>query len=122
MPTRIVDPSLTQLDRWRRDTPGCRERIHLNNAGAALMPQPVLDALMRHLQREAAIGGYEAADEAEARLDETYELLGQIIGAAAKNIAIVENATVAFNQAVSEIGRASCRGRVESTEVGGAAM
>src|SRR5690242_18938427 len=56
---------------------------------------------MRHLQREAAIGGYEAADEAEARLDETYELLGRIIGAAAKNIAIVENATVAFNQAVS---------------------
>jgi len=101
MPTRTLDPSLTQLDRWRRDTPGCRERIHLNNAGAALMPQPVLDALMRHLQREAAIGGYEAADEAEARLDETYELLGRIIGAAAKNIAIVENATVAFNQAVS---------------------
>src|SRR5690349_24009382 len=101
MPTRTLDPSLTQLDRWRRDTPGCRERIHLNNAGAALMPQPVLDALMRHLQREAAIGGYEAADEAEARLDETYELLERIIGAAAKNIAIVENATVAFNQAVS---------------------
>src|SRR5690349_14588181 len=101
MPTRTLDPSLAQLDRWRRDTPGCRERIHLNNAGAALMPQPVLDALMRHLQREAAIGGYEAADEAEARLDETYELLGRIIGAAAKNIAIVENATVAFNQAVS---------------------
>jgi selenocysteine lyase/cysteine desulfurase len=101
MPTRTLDSSITRLDRWRRDTPGCRERIHLNNAGAALMPQPVLDALVRHLQREAAIGGYEAADEAEGRLDETYELLGRIIGAAAKNIAIVENATVAFNQAVS---------------------
>lgn len=101
MPTRTLHPSPTQVDRWRRDTPGCRERIHLNNAGAALMPQPVLDALLRHLQREAAIGGYEAADEAEARLDETYELLGRIIGAAAKNVAIVENATVAFNQAVS---------------------
>src|SRR2546422_7682143 len=31
--------------RWRRETPGCRERIHLNNAGAALMPQTVLQAL-----------------------------------------------------------------------------
>ncbi|PYO41305.1 MAG: aminotransferase [Gemmatimonadetes bacterium] len=101
MPTRTLPPPLTQLDRWRRDTPGCRERIHLNNAGAALMPQPVLDALTRHLEREAAIGGYEAADEAEPRLRETYELLGRLLGAAAKNIAIVENATVAFNQAVS---------------------
>src|SRR5439155_1652066 len=101
MPTRTLPPQLTQLDRWRRDTPGCRERIHLNNAGAALMPQPVLDALTRHLEREAAIGGYEAADEAEPRLRETYELLGRLLGAAAKNIAIVENATVAFNQAVS---------------------
>lgn len=101
MVTRTLPPTLAQLDRWRRDTPGCRERIHLNNAGAALMPQPVLDALVRHLEREAAIGGYEAADEAEARLNETYELLGRLIGTAAKNIAIVENATVAFNQAVS---------------------
>jgi len=107
MPTRTApsppapSPAPPQLDRWRRDTPGCRERIHLNNAGAALMPQPVLDAVVGHLEREAAIGGYEASDEAEARLDETYELLGRIVGAGAKNIAIVENATVAFNQAVS---------------------
>jgi selenocysteine lyase/cysteine desulfurase len=107
MPTRTAppppapSPAPPQLDRWRRDTPGCRERIHLNNAGAALMPQPVLDAVIGHLEREAAIGGYEASDEAEARLDETYGLLGRIVGAGAKNIAIVENATVAFNQAVS---------------------
>ena len=55
----------SELARWRRDTPGCRDRIHLNNAGAALMPQVVLQALTEHLEREAAIGGYEAADEAE---------------------------------------------------------
>ncbi len=101
MPTRTLPPALTQLDRWRRDTPGCRERIHLNNAGAALMPRPVLDALTRHLEREAAVGGYEAADEAESDLQETYELLGRLVGATARNVAIVENATVAFNQAVS---------------------
>jgi selenocysteine lyase/cysteine desulfurase len=46
--------------------PGCRDRIHLNNAGAALMPQPVVVTLARHLAREAAIGGYEAAEEAAA--------------------------------------------------------
>src|SRR5437762_1580774 len=90
-----------ELDRWRRETPGCRERIHLNNAGAALMPQAVLQALVGFLEREAAIGGYEAADEAEPRVRETYELLGRLVGAAARNVAIVENATVAFSQAVS---------------------
>src|SRR5256884_1611743 len=90
-----------ELDRWRRETPGCRERIHLNNAGAALMPQAVLQALTAFLEREAAIGGYEAADEAEPRVRETYELLGRLVTAPARNVAIVENATVAFSQAVS---------------------
>src|SRR5881396_3649713 len=103
--TARTSPSLpsapAELDRWRRETPGCRERIHLNNAGAALMPQTVLQALTGFLEREAAIGGYEAADEAEPRVRETYELLGRLVGAAARNVAIVENATVAFSQAVS---------------------
>src|SRR5436189_4484827 len=100
----MITPTLTptpELDRWRRETPGCRERIHLNNAGAALMPQTVLQALTGFLEREAAIGGYEAADEAEPRVRETYELLGRVVGAAARNMAIVENATVAFSQAMS---------------------
>src|SRR5437764_6562577 len=90
-----------ELDRWRRETPGCRDRIHVNNAGAALMPQPVLHAVTAHLEREAAIGGYEAEDEAEPTVRETYELLGRVVGAAARNMAIVENATVAFSQAMS---------------------
>lgn len=96
-----LSPAPTELDRWRRDTPGCRERIHLNNAGAALMPHVVLQAMTEHLEREAAIGGYEAADEAEPRVRETYDLLGRLVGAAGRNIAIVESATAAFTQAVS---------------------
>jgi selenocysteine lyase/cysteine desulfurase len=91
----------SQLDRWRRDTPGCRDRIHLNNAGAALMPQPVVQTIVDHLEREAAIGGYEASDEVERRVREAYELVGRVVGAPARNIAVVENATVAFNQAIS---------------------
>src|SRR5437764_1129339 len=101
----MVTPTLTsapvELDRWRRDTPGCRERIHLNNAGAGLMPRPVLDALTNHLAREATIGGYEAADEAEPLVRETYALVAQLVGAAPRNIALVENATVAVSQALS---------------------
>src|SRR2546425_5946487 len=105
MTTRTVAPAPAlapgALDRWRRDTPGCPDRIHLNNAGAALMPRPVLETLTRHLEREALIGGYEAADEADARVRESYARIAKVIGAAASNVAIVENATVAFAQALS---------------------
>ena len=101
MATRTLTPAPVELDRWRRDTPGCRDRIHLNNAGAGLMPRPVLDAITDHLTREAAIGGYEAADEAEPRVRETYALVARLVGAAPRNIALVENATVAFSQALS---------------------
>jgi len=96
-----TDTASALLARWREDTPGCRQRVHLNNAGAALMPRPVLETLTRHLEREALIGGYEAADEADARVRESYARIGRLIGAAAGNVAIVENATVAFAQALS---------------------
>src|SRR5947207_15836122 len=101
MATRTPPPGPVGCDRWRRDPPGCRDGIHLNNAGAGLMPRPVLDALTDHLTREAAIGGYEAADEAEPRVRETYALVARLVGAAPRNIALVENATVAFSQALS---------------------
>src|SRR5207245_11350701 len=54
-----------RLRRWRADTPGpAGGRIHLNNAGASLMPRPVLETVTSHLQLEAEIGGYEAAESA----------------------------------------------------------
>ena len=51
-----------ELLRWRADTPGCNQVVHLNNAGAALVPQPVRDAVRAHLDLEDRIGGYEAAE------------------------------------------------------------
>lgn len=89
------------IDKWRSDTPGCANVIHLNNAGAGLMPRPVIDAMVGHLQREANFGGYESADDAAAAGEESYENVARLIGARRGNIAIVENATVAFFQALS---------------------
>lgn len=90
-----------QVARWRRETPGCRHRVHLNNAGAALMPAAVLDTVVAHLEREAVMGGYEAADAAAEEVTGTYTAVAELIGAAPRNIAVVENATAAFALALS---------------------
>ena len=90
-----------RLAAWRRDTPGCQGRIHLNNAGASFSPVTVVEAELAHFRREQEIGGYEAADEVAGRLREAYENLGRLLGCAARNVAIVENATVAFSLALS---------------------
>ena len=91
-----------EVTRWRADTPAVEAgRIHLNNAGASLMPRPVVDAVMTHLKLECELGGYEAADRRAIDVQQSYETLGQLIGAAGRNIAVVENATVAFAQAIS---------------------
>ncbi len=87
------------LDAIRADTPGVAHRVHLNNAGAGLMARPVLRAMTEHLQREATIGGYEAADEAAVRLDAVYDSVARLVGAARDEIALVENATVAWQMA-----------------------
>src|SRR5690606_9818108 len=90
------------LERWRADTPGVASGvIHLNNAGASLMPRPGLEAGRAHLELEARIGGYEAADAARAEIAAAYESVARLVGAAPRNIAMVENATVAFFQALA---------------------
>lgn len=97
-----LEISEERLRRWREDTPGCAGRIHLNNAGAALMPRPVLDAIRGHLDLEAEIGGYEAEDAAADGIRDCHASLARLLGAPrAENIAIVENATVAVAQALS---------------------
>jgi cysteine desulfurase / selenocysteine lyase len=87
------------LARIRSETPGIANRIHFNSAGAALISQPVLDAMIAYLQREAAIGGYEAAAELAPRLDGVYDSVARLIGARRDEIALVENATVAWQMA-----------------------
>ncbi len=92
-----------ELDRFREDTPGCEHRIHLNNAGAALMPRPVITAMIEHLDLEARIGGYEAAEARRPAVAEAYDAVATLIGARHRNLALVENATAAYAQALSAI-------------------
>jgi selenocysteine lyase/cysteine desulfurase len=89
------------LDKWRADTPGCLTRAHLNNAGAGLMPMPVIRAIHNHIDLEAQIGGYEAADMEQARIEKVYHSIASLIGTESRNVAIVGNATAGFIQSIS---------------------
>jgi selenocysteine lyase/cysteine desulfurase len=87
------------VQRARRETPGCENVLHFNNAGAALMPHPVLHATIGHLQLEALIGGYEAASQAQDAVEHVYDAAASLLGCQREEIAIVENATRAWDMA-----------------------
>jgi cysteine desulfurase / selenocysteine lyase len=87
------------LERVRADTPGVDHVAHFNNAGASLPPRQVHDAVVDHLRRESEIGGYEAAAERGDRCEHTYGALARLLGANRDEIAVVENATRAWDMA-----------------------
>jgi cysteine desulfurase / selenocysteine lyase len=91
------------LQRARHDTPGCTHVLHFNNAGSSLMPQPVLDATIGHLQLEAQIGGYEAVEQAHDAIEHVYDAAAALIHCSRDEIAIIENATRAWDMAFYSI-------------------
>ena len=95
----MIDDDL--IARWRADTPGCANRVHLNNAGAGLMPTPVHDAIVQHLELERDIGGYESAALRATEIDRTYDVLAELVNAKRHNMAVVANATAGFVQSMS---------------------
>lgn len=87
----------------RADTPGTAQRVHLNNAGASLMPDPVWRAITGHLELERSIGGYEAAAQSRPAIEGVYHDVAALLATSPDRIAITENATAAFQQALSAI-------------------
>jgi selenocysteine lyase/cysteine desulfurase len=59
----------------------------------------VLDAVVNYLQLEATIGGYEARDRELEAVDHVYAAAARLIGCERDEIAIVENATRAWDMA-----------------------
>lgn len=87
--------------RARAETPGCAHRSHLNNAGAGLMPQPVVDAQIAHIELESEIGGYEAHAAAQDKIDAAYAAVARLLNCAPTEVALMENATAAWSGAFS---------------------
>lgn len=103
--TATAETTTEQLDveRARRETPGCAEVIHLNNAGAALMPAVVLERTVAHLRLEGRIGGYEAAAREEQGLEAVYSSAARLLNARSDEIAVVDSATRAWTMACYSI-------------------
>ncbi|MFZ4519742.1 MAG: aminotransferase class V-fold PLP-dependent enzyme [Microthrixaceae bacterium] len=87
------------VERVRAETPGLLRGVHLNHAGASPSPEPVLDAVIGHLRREAEVGGYEAAAERDDDLRGVYRSVARLIGCGADEVALTESATRAWELA-----------------------
>ena len=86
------------LDHLRADTPGVAHRVDLNNAGAGLMPDP-------SWRRFTAICGVKPRSAATrpptkpSAPRRVYDSVARLVGAGRDEIALMENATVAWQMA-----------------------
>ena len=101
--TKSIQPLMLKIAQLRADTPACAHKIHLNNAGASLQPNPVLKAVYRHLELESQLGGYEAADAMAAEIAGFYTSVARLLHTQPRNIAFTASATDAYAKALSSI-------------------
>ena len=92
-----------EIQQFRADTKGTAHRIHFNNAGASLPPDVVVDSVVRYLKEESTYGGYETEYKYKAALDHVYELIAGLIHADRDEVAVVENASMAWGMAFNGI-------------------
>ncbi|QDQ40194.1 aminotransferase class V-fold PLP-dependent enzyme [Legionella geestiana] len=95
--------SKLNINKLREDTIGCMQVLHFNNAGAALQPNPVITSVKSHIDLEALIGGYEAAEAVKDDNELFYDLAACLINCSRDEIAYTNNATHAWNMAFYSI-------------------
>jgi cysteine desulfurase/selenocysteine lyase len=92
-------PVPLDLERLRADTPGCEHVAHLNNAGAALSPSPVVDAVVDYTRLEARMGGYEAEVAAAGAIEAAHASVARLIGVDPLDVALTQSDTAAWTKA-----------------------
>lgn len=95
---------MIDVERLRADTPGCDNVLHFNHAGASLPPAPVTEAVIDHLRLEEDIGGYEASELNAGLLEATYDAIARLVGGRPDEVALLENATRAWDMAAYGLG------------------
>jgi selenocysteine lyase/cysteine desulfurase len=95
--------STKEVFEFRNETDGCKNVIHLNNAGAGLMPNVVTEAQINHIKLESQIGGYEAAAMRASAIQNFYVQAAKLFNCKPSNIAFTASATDAYTRALSAI-------------------
>jgi selenocysteine lyase/cysteine desulfurase len=88
---------------FRNDTEGCKNVIHLNNAGSGLMPNIVTKVQLDHIKLESEIGGYEASALMASEVQNFYIQCAKLFNCKPINIAFTASATDAYTRALSSI-------------------
>ena len=89
---------MIDVERARRETPGCAHVVHLNNAGSSLPPRQVLEAVIGHIELEGRDRRLRGGATEETR-SSALRRGRRLIGARPDEIAFVENATRAWDMA-----------------------
>lgn len=88
----------------RAETPSTARAVHLNAAGASPPPERVLRAQIAHLELEAEIGGYAAADAAAEAHECVYASCARLLNAACPSeIALLDSSSAAFAHAIYSV-------------------
>jgi selenocysteine lyase/cysteine desulfurase len=95
--------SMDEILSFRKETDGCSNVIHLNNAGAGLMPNVVTQSQLDHIKLEAEIGGYEASALRSTAIREFYVQAANLFNCKPTNIAFTASATDSYTRALSSI-------------------
>jgi selenocysteine lyase/cysteine desulfurase len=104
MKSTIESPfSAEEIVALRNDTEGCGQVIHLNNAGASLMPRGVTQSILDHIKLESAIGGYEASALRHDAIRLFYDVAARLFNCKPANIAFTASATDSYTRALSSI-------------------
>ncbi len=99
----ITPFSEQEIRQLRAETKGTAGRIHFNNAGASLPPDVVVETIIEYLQEEAIYGGYETECKYKESLENTYDQIARLINADRDEVAITENASIAWGLAFNGI-------------------
>lgn len=75
-------------------------RAHFNHAGMSPAPTPAFARVLEHLELEAQIGGYEAAETVEPELASVAGSVARLLGADSAEVTITESATAAWEWAL----------------------